>query len=794
MEKVTGGLLAMDLIVDFFFAVDIVMTFFVAYLDKTSYLLVDSRKKIAKRYMCTWFTFDTCSTIPFQAIGLLLEESLRNGLSYSVLNMLRLWRLRRVSALFARLEKDIRFNYFWTRVAKLVCVTLFAVHCAGCFYYLLAAKYPDSTRTWIGAAYPSYREKSLWVRYVTAIYWSITTLTTVGYGDLHAENTREMAFDIFYMLFNLGLTAYIIGNMTNLVVHGTSRTRKFRDTVQAAMNFASRNKLPPSLQEQMLAHLCVKFKTEGLQQEEVLNDLPKAIRSSISVTLFFPIVDKVYLFEGVSNDFLFQLVSEMKAEYFPPKEDVILRNEAPTDFYVLVSGCMEILKEPSEHIEPGEVFGEIAVLCYRPQPYTIRTRKLTQLLRISRNSFMNILQSNMTDATTIMNNLLQQLRKQQDPIYDEVTKEVEQVLVRGKASVSVSLPFFASKGDAQALENLLKRGIDPNESDYGNRTALHIATATGSEECVKLLVKHGADVNSRDDDGNVPLWEAIQGRHEKIAKLLWESGARVSSGDVGSFMCSAAREKIMDVLSDLLRYGADVNAIDYEGRTALHQAVSDGLTEVVKYLLDNGADFNIEDNDKWTPLNLADQQGHDEILSLFQEKMKISDSNGCIPPEKFQNSNHHGITADTFASARTSILHKRNSRCNSPCKLQKRTCSNLENSVFSMLMHPNGNRGTSYVNKLQEDFKTCSSLPKRVTIYRYKSNNSDGGRGSGKVILLPDSVEELLKIGGQKFGFFPSKVLNEEFNEIEDIEVIREGDHLYLLAIEENESSSQGVP
>lgn len=62
---------------------------------------------------------------------------------------------------------------------------------------------------------------------MTSVYWSITTLTTTGYGDLHATNTKEMIFDIFYMLFNLGLTSYIIGNMTNLVVHGTSRTRRF---------------------------------------------------------------------------------------------------------------------------------------------------------------------------------------------------------------------------------------------------------------------------------------------------------------------------------------------------------------------------------------------------------------------------------------------------------------------------------------------------------------------------------------------------------------------------------------
>ena len=59
------------------------------------------------------------------------------------------------------------------------------------------------------------------------MYWSITTLTSVGYGDLHAQNSSEMVFEIFYMFFNLGLTAYLIGNMTNLVVHVTSRTRRF---------------------------------------------------------------------------------------------------------------------------------------------------------------------------------------------------------------------------------------------------------------------------------------------------------------------------------------------------------------------------------------------------------------------------------------------------------------------------------------------------------------------------------------------------------------------------------------
>lgn len=106
-------------------------------------------------------------------------------------------------------------------------MTLFAVHCAGCFFYLLAARHHDPLNTWFGAAYNDFLERSLFDRYVTSMYWSITTLATTGYGDLHSQNTGEMLFNIVYMLFDLGLTSYLIGNMTNLVVHGTSRTMQF---------------------------------------------------------------------------------------------------------------------------------------------------------------------------------------------------------------------------------------------------------------------------------------------------------------------------------------------------------------------------------------------------------------------------------------------------------------------------------------------------------------------------------------------------------------------------------------
>jgi len=83
-----------------------------------------------------------------------------------------------------------------------------------------------------------------------------------------------------------------------------------RDIVQAASEFAARNQLPKYMEDQMLSHICLRFKTEELKHQETLDGLPKAIRSSIAYYLFFPIVEKVYLFQGVSSNLVFQLVSD----------------------------------------------------------------------------------------------------------------------------------------------------------------------------------------------------------------------------------------------------------------------------------------------------------------------------------------------------------------------------------------------------------------------------------------------------------------------------------------------------
>jgi len=77
----------------------------------------------------------------------------------------------------------------------------------------------------------------------------------------------------------------------------------------------------------------------------------------------------------------------------------------------------------------ADVIGEIGVLCYMPQPFTVRSRKLSQLLRLDRIVFMNIVKSFKEDGQRIVDNLLQvpeqsELSLLSDSFFDCVSENV----------------------------------------------------------------------------------------------------------------------------------------------------------------------------------------------------------------------------------------------------------------------------------------------------------------------------------------------------------------------------------
>jgi ankyrin repeat protein len=171
----------------------------------------------------------------------------------------------------------------------------------------------------------------------------------------------------------------------------------------------------------------------------------------------------------------------------------------------------------------------------------------------------------------------------------------------------------AGRGDVKGLDDLLRRGGDPNvqirsdehrNSDWGD-TPLHYAARNGQLEAAKFLLDHGANPNAKNDRGVTPLHRAIHS--QQIAQALLDRGAQINAKDGSGETAAhwAAGERDSGALSLLLARGADPNARDNDGETPLHKAARRGAGVACAELIGRGAKVDSKDRFNVTPLHVA---------------------------------------------------------------------------------------------------------------------------------------------------------------------------------------------
>jgi ankyrin repeat protein len=100
---------------------------------------------------------------------------------------------------------------------------------------------------------------------------------------------------------------------------------------------------------------------------------------------------------------------------------------------------------------------------------------------------------------------------------------------------------------------------------------------------VEMLLTVNANVNARDNMGRSALLEAAKASHDDILHLLLARGAKLGLDPAGQAqaLCDAVARGDINMLSRLIKCGADANAVDYDRMTALHIAAAEGNLQAV---------------------------------------------------------------------------------------------------------------------------------------------------------------------------------------------------------------------
>uniref|UniRef100_A0A453F4J8 KHA domain-containing protein n=1 Tax=Aegilops tauschii subsp. strangulata TaxID=200361 RepID=A0A453F4J8_AEGTS len=278
-------------------------------------------------------------------------------------------------------------------------------------------------------------------------------------------------------------------------------------------------------------------------------------------------------------------------------------------------------------------------------------------------------------------------------------------------------------------------------------------------------------------EGKVPLWEAVYAKHDTVVQLLVKGGAELSSGDTSLYACTAVEQNNIELLKQILKHVIDVNRPSKDGNIPLHRAVCDGNVEMVELLLRHGADIDKQDSNGWTPRALAEQQGHEEIQNIFRS---------VIAPRKYTSNGRMTPTLlGRFSSDPSMQKVIREDAEQQPSKvLPQRRKVSFHNSLFGVISSSHPRRETDHLLSRGLAATGGPSYPQahHNPLVRVTISCPEKGNTAGKLVILPGSMKELLQLGAKKFDMMPTKVLTIEGAEVDEVELIRDGDHLVLAS------------
>ncbi|XP_053117582.1 potassium voltage-gated channel subfamily H member 7 isoform X3 [Hemicordylus capensis] len=388
-----------DLIVDIMFIIDILINFRTTYVNQNEEVVSDPAK-IAIHYFKGWFLIDMVAAIPFD----LLIFGSGSDETTTLIGLLKTARLLRLVRVARKLD---RYSEYGAAVLMLLmCIFALIAHWLACIWYAIGnveRHYLSPKIGWLdslgqqlgkhynqsdGSSGPSIKDK-----YVTALYFTFSSLTSVGFGNVSPNTNSEKIFSICVMLIGSLMYASIFGNVSAIIQRLYSGTARYHMQMLRVKEFIRFHQIPNPLRQRLEEYFQHAWTyTNGIDMNM---GFPECLQADICLHLNQTLLQNCKAFQGASKGCLRALAMKFKTTHAPPGDTLVHSGDVLTALYFLSRGSIEILKNDMvvAILGKNDIFGEMVHLYAKPGKSNADVRALTycDLHKIQREDLLEVL-------------------------------------------------------------------------------------------------------------------------------------------------------------------------------------------------------------------------------------------------------------------------------------------------------------------------------------------------------------------------------------------------------------------
>ena len=386
----------------------ILLNFFHSYKDKSTGEEIIDNKKIAINYLKGWFAIDFISSIPFE---LFFEKS----------NFLKLLRIIRINKIFLFISFVERVSLKTRQVIALFRLAFFGIFgtfFVACCWYLNSRynKQATNPNNFINYYHlynnqnnsTSTEMKSAFHSLLTCFFFTLTSVTTTGFGDYVAQNASERVFAAIIMLFGVLFFSFLMSLlMEEIKIVGdenqTVEAQKLITTLRKFNKGKSNLVLSKNINKAILNDVVFASKHsryEQITKKENFDILPRKIKNELSNYLWKDVFRQIYdyydLLEEDKNlhTLLCKLSYYFIFKYYKAKELIYTIDKLVTEINLIQSGYVDIINYKvnlKKRLKPGDGMGIFYIL-YKVRPiYAYLAASGVEVISISDESFFKVL-------------------------------------------------------------------------------------------------------------------------------------------------------------------------------------------------------------------------------------------------------------------------------------------------------------------------------------------------------------------------------------------------------------------